>query len=138
MYITAYEDRIHIVEKIVGILPEFIFFHFNEATLTAWCGHQVDLQAVDFQHDEEGNWLGTWTTADDKLQQDLLDEDMGYKLKFDNLQLVENEGRRRQLLQVDQASEKNFLSRCGPGVAPVGCYYQVLSIRRRYLSCVRR
>ena len=76
--------------------------------MTAWCGHQVDLQAVNFHHDEEGNWLGTWTTADDKLQQDLLDEDMGYKLEFDNLQLVENDGRRRQLLQVDQASVKTF------------------------------
>ena len=109
VYFTAYEDRIQIVEKIIGILPEFIRFHFNDETMTAWCGHQVELQDVEFHHDDEGNWLGTWTTADDRLQQDLLDEDMGYKLEFDNLQLVEKDTKsRRRILRADDASIQSF------------------------------
>ena len=109
VYFMAYEDRIQIVEKIIGILPEFIRFNFNEETMTAWCGHQVELQDIEFHHDDEGNWLGTWTTADDRLQQDLLDEDMGYKLEFDNLQLVEKDTKsRRRILRADDTSVKSF------------------------------
>ena len=47
-----------------------------------WTGCRLHL-------DKDGNWTGEWSTEADKMNQRLIDEDMGVTIKFDNLDMLE-------------------------------------------------
>ena len=105
IYITAYEDRIDLAERLIGILPNFIQWKYGEDVAKQWCGHIVETNEVEFHTDDDGNWTGEWTTEDDRLHAIMLAEDVGYKLQFDNLQMIQQEERRnRSMLRTDEAS----------------------------------
>ena len=105
VYATAYEDRFEIAERIMGILPNFIQWKYNADVAKEWCGHVVEMNEVEFHKDDEGNWNGSWTTEDDKLHALMLQEDVGYKLQFDNMQMIQQEERKhRKILRTDNAS----------------------------------
>jgi hypothetical protein len=38
--------------------------------------------SVQIHSDEDGNWDGTWTTAEDDIMQDILDKDMGVDVNY--------------------------------------------------------
>ena len=49
------------------------------------------ISEVTFGHDDKGNWDGTWITTEDKLAQDILNEDLGIDLEFENLPDIETQ-----------------------------------------------
>ena len=60
---------------------------------------------VDFETDEAGNWTGQWTTEGDLIQKHLLDEDLGFKIELENMEIL---GSGRRMLHADDASFKSF------------------------------
>ena len=73
--------------------------------MDAWFHFQMDLQAIEFHEDQDGNWKGTWTTPDDMISQDIVDEEMEYNIQFENMELVTRE---RRILTAEDASMKTF------------------------------
>ena len=69
----------------------------------------METTEVEFHTDDAGNWNGEWTTEDDKLHALMLAEDVGYRLEFDNMQMiVADERRGRRLLRVEEALLATF------------------------------
>ena len=65
----------------------------------------AEVDEVEFHMDDADNWTGEWTTEEDKLHAPMLQEDMGYKLQFDNMQMLQQEEQgRRSVLRTDEAS----------------------------------
>ena len=117
VYITAYEDRIHTVQNLVNILPAFIEWYVSKEAAVAWLIHQTDDMEVTFHCDTEGNWLGGWTTSDDQVQSNIIDEDMGYEIRIDNMEEVQ--GNQRRILSAEDASLKSFgLAQGRPALSP--------------------
>ena len=102
---TAYQDRATTAAKLLGILPAFVKWAVGEDTEKEWINHQLIEMGVDFDVDDEGNWTGKWTTEGDVVQKHLLDEDLGFKIELENMEMIEG-GRR--LLHQDDASFKTF------------------------------
>ena len=72
---------------------------------------------VTFHCDTEGNWLGGWTTSDDQVQSNIIDEDMGYEIRIDNMEEVQ--GNQRRILSAEDASLKSFgLAQGRPALSP--------------------
>ena len=61
---------------------------------------------MDFHYDAEGNWLGTFTTEDDQIQRDIIDEYMGFNIQLANMEMLN--GNKRRVLTSDDASMKSF------------------------------
>ena len=57
------------------------------------------------EHRRNGNWLGTWSTEDDTVFQDLLNKEMESEIMFDNLEIVE---RTQRILSAEDASHHSF------------------------------
>ena len=55
--------------------------------------------------DKNGNGLGTWSTEDDTVFQDLLNKEMEGKIMFDNIEIVE---RTQRILSAEDASHHSF------------------------------
>ena len=105
VYFTAYEDRFDLAERLIAILQNFIQWKYNEDVAKQWCGHGVEVDEVEFHMDDADNWTGKWTTEEDKLHALMLQEGMGYKLQFDNMQMLQQEEQgRRSVLRTDDAS----------------------------------
>ena len=69
----------------------------------------METTEVEFHTDDAGNWNGKWTTEDDRLHALMLEEDVGYRLEFDNMQmLAQDERRGRRMLHVEEASLATF------------------------------
>ena len=65
----------------------------------------IDMK-VDFEMDDEGNWTGHWTTEGDLIQRHLLDEDLGFQIELENMEILG--GGRTRMLFADEASFKSF------------------------------
>ena len=95
VFFTAYKDRADVAEKLIHVLPTFIAWSENKPELKdKWFHPQLEDAEVDFTTDEDGNWTGDWTTEADKMNQRLIDEDMGVTIKFDNLDMLDNASRK--------------------------------------------
>jgi hypothetical protein len=92
IYFTAYHNQSDIGERLVAILPAYVQTFVDKQAAKQWFhpGTLQSLSEVFFGYDDEGNWDGTWHTAEDDLAQDILDEDMGIEFNFDNLDDLEN------------------------------------------------
>ena len=109
VYVTVYEDRAELAERLLAILPAFITWKYDESITKKWCVHSMETTEVEFHTDDAGNWNGTWTTEDDRLHALMLEEDVGYRLEFDNMQmLAQDERRGRRMLHVEEASLATF------------------------------
>ena len=106
VYFTAYLDRATEAMKLVAILPALVKTMVGEDAARQWIHHQCEETEVQFHYDDEGNWLGTFTTEDDKIQRDILDEYMGFNIQLDNMDIVT--GSKRRVLTGDDASMKSF------------------------------
>jgi hypothetical protein len=109
VYFTAYHDQSDIGERLVAILPAFIHEFYDKAAAKAWfhAGALQSLGEVTFGYDMEGNWDGTWHTAEDDLVQDILDEDMGITFSLDNIHDIET-AMNEVTLTTDEASFTSF------------------------------
>jgi hypothetical protein len=93
IYFTAYHNQSDIGERLVAILPAYVQTFEDKQAAKQWfhAGTLQSLGEVFFGYDDEGNWDGTWHTAEDYLTQDILDEDMGIEFDFDNLDDLEQQ-----------------------------------------------
>ena len=116
VYLTAYNDRKDIANSLVQILPAYITFRYGEEVAKQWFHHMsLDIiRDVTFNYDEEGNWLGTWKTSEDDQNDALLNEDMGFDLQFEGLDLLEDT---QETHTTDDHSVKSWGSQFGrPGL----------------------
>ena len=106
VYFTAYVDRAPEAAKLIAILPAFVKEMVGDAAAKRWIHHQCEETDVDFHYDAEGNWLGTFTTEDDQIQRDIIDEYMGFNIQLANMEMLN--GNKRRVLTSDDASMKSF------------------------------
>ena len=106
VYFTAYLDRAEEAAKLVAILPALVKEMVSEQAQKRWINHQSEDMEVEFHYDSEGNWMGGFTTEDDKIQRGLLEENMPYNIQLENMDVVT--GAKRRILHADDASAKTF------------------------------
>ena len=107
IYFTAYHNRAETAERLVEILPAFIHFKLGMEAVKEWC-YPESLQTVHevtFSYDNDGNWDGTWSTAEDEVADVVLDEDMDVKIEVENLLDIQSQ---LVLLTSDDASVGSF------------------------------
>jgi hypothetical protein len=115
IYITAYRDRKDLAEKIVDILPAYLSQIYGRFLTEKWC-HPLAREIIDeitFITDSEGNETGEWTTKEDEQVQNILDEYMGCKLDFENLELLEFDAHERVHKEAEDASVQSFRTALG-------------------------
>jgi hypothetical protein len=108
VHLTAYNDRSENAEQLVSILPAYINRLLDRQTTDSWF-HATAMPVIDqvnFDEDISGNWLGTWTTEEDNLNMDILNEDMGVEFSLENLELLT--ASRQVLKTTDDMSEHSF------------------------------
>jgi hypothetical protein len=107
VFFTAYHDQADLAEQIVAILPAYINQFVSKEAAKVWFiqGSLEALNDVHFQYDDDGNWLGTWTTEDDALHLDIMNEDMGIEIEFEGLSTLERDC---VLLTTDNATVHTF------------------------------
>jgi len=91
-YLTAYNDRKDIAESFADILPVYVKEFYGTSLARTWF-HATSFHLfsdINFDLDEQGEWTGTWTTADDEQLDIDLKEDMGVTLRLDGLELLES------------------------------------------------
>lgn len=104
---TAYDDRSDAAASFLRILPAWVKEMHGETAQKVWLGHQMEDMDVEFHYDDEGQWLGTWTTEDDKINQALLAENLGITICMENMGFLESD-RKRRVLSADDATLKSF------------------------------
>jgi hypothetical protein len=110
VYLTAYNDRKELAAKVVDILLAFIE-HMYRKHLTSKLCHAAAMgiiQDVTFLTDDDGNDTGEWTTQEDDMGVDILNEDMGVKLDFSNMELLTYDMNDRVLHNAEDASVISF------------------------------
>ena len=103
--VAVYKDQKELVQSLLHILPSFIKREISDQAMDAWCHHQTELPQVTWNTDKNGNWLGTWSTGDDTVFRDLLNEEMEGEIMFDNLEIME---RTQRILSAEDASHHSF------------------------------
>jgi hypothetical protein len=88
VYLTAYNDQKELAAKVVDILPAFM--------VKKWCHASAMsiIQDITFLTDKEGNDTGEWSTKEDEMGINILNEDMGVKLDFSNMELLNYDNER--------------------------------------------
>jgi hypothetical protein len=117
VYLTAYNDRKELAAKVVDILPAFIEHMYGKELAKKWCHASAlsIIQDITFLTDDDGNDTGEWTTREDDMGVDILNEDMGVKLDFSNMELLNYDMDDRVLHNADDASAISFRSALGAG-----------------------
>ena len=113
-YLICYKDREGIAESYSEVLPKVVTEFYGEEAAKAWF-HPLALQHsadVTLDFDAEGNWLGTWSTADDLMLQGLAQEDIG--IQIDGLDLLQNFDDAAQVtFTAEDQSVKSFYTTAG-------------------------
>jgi hypothetical protein len=115
VYLTAYNDRKELAAKVVDILPAFIEHMYGRDLAKKWCHASAlgIIQDITFNTDDDGNDTGEWTTKEDDMGIEIINEDMGTKLDFSNLDLLTYDMDDRVLHNADDASAISFRSALG-------------------------
>lgn len=106
VYVTAYNDRVELVQRLVDIPPRLVERMLHRDAAKKWFHATAIAHApeVDFDTDDDGNWNGAWTTEDDEINQEVLAEDMG--IKFEGLDFMGSSN--PVILTTDDASMQSF------------------------------
>jgi hypothetical protein len=110
VYLTAYNDRKELAAKVVDILPAFIEHMYGKHLTSKWC-HAAAMgiiQDITFLTDDDGNDTGEWTTREDAMGADILNEDMGVRLDFSSMELLSYDMDERVLHNAEDASVISF------------------------------
>jgi hypothetical protein len=115
VYLTAYNDRKELAAKVVDILPAFVEHMYGRDLAKKWCHASAlgIIQDITFTTDDDGNDTGEWTTSEDDMGVDILNEDMGTTLDFSNMELLAYDLDDRVLHNADDASAISFRSALG-------------------------
>jgi hypothetical protein len=104
---TTYLDRVEVASSFLQILPAFVKEFYGEDAVKRWFHHQDEEIDAKFDYDDSETWLGTWTTSDDLVNQELLDEFIGIPFVLENLSILETDTRRR-VLDAEEDSQRTF------------------------------
>ena len=116
-YFAVYNDHVKEAEDLLAILIAFVAYEFDRDIALQWCNPcWADLiEGTEFDEDIDGNFLGTWTTEDEKEQEELINEQCAVALDFTNidLQLDNEEEQGPVLMRGDDASIYSFKTAFG-------------------------
>jgi hypothetical protein len=93
VYLTTYVDIASYAESLVGVLPALVNALLDKQAALSWF-HVDALDAINdviLNHDDDGNWDGTWTTSEDEYGDTILDEDLGFEFDLDGMEELGNE-----------------------------------------------
>jgi hypothetical protein len=93
VYLTTYVDIASYAESLVGVLPVLVNALLDKQAALSW-SHVDALDAIKdviLNHDDNGNWDGTWTTSEDEFGNTILDEDLGIEFDLDGMEEWGNE-----------------------------------------------
>jgi hypothetical protein len=99
-------------ESLVGVLPALVNAVLDKQAALSWF-HVDALDAINnvtLNHDNDGNWDGTWTTSEDEFGDSILDEDLGTEFDFDGMEELGNEV---VLLTTEDASVQTYGTKTG-------------------------
>ena len=90
VYATAFTDRAEKAEAALNVLPAIVNYKFNRDIAKKWF-HPGPLQEIDdteLKFDTAGNWTGDWRSPDDVVNEQILDEDLGFTVVLEGLDLI--------------------------------------------------
>jgi hypothetical protein len=99
----------------VDILPAYRNQIYGRFLTEKWC-HPLAREIIDkitFIMDSEGNETGEWTTKEDEQVQDIINEYMGCKLDFENMELLKFDTQERVHKEAEEASVQSFRAALG-------------------------
>ena len=112
VYFTVYEDRRKVVERLVDVLQAYVDQFCSSAQREAWLIAPLDpIPVIEWDVDDEGNWTGTLKTEIDKQQEALIDRDVGYDFKVENIAAVSS---RQNMIEAEDLSRAP--NECGESV----------------------
>ena len=116
VYFTAYDNRVDLAQQLIAVLPAFIYYYLGDRSIVKkWfhpgCIHMCD--EVEFHEDSSGKWLGTWTTQEDEINQEIFDEDLGIELHLDGLELLAQDINKKHTITSEELSFKSFKTALG-------------------------
>ena len=105
---TAFEDRAEQAEAVMGILPALVQHTFDRPTAQKWFHPMalMDIDDIEFETDDSGNWTGSWRTPDSNAEQMIIDEDLGFNIVLEGLDLLQTTS--RPILTTEDASVNTF------------------------------
>jgi hypothetical protein len=112
VYLTTYVDIASYAESLVGVLPALVTALLYKQAALSWF-HVDALDAINdviLNHDDDGNWDGTWTTSEDEFGDTILDEDLGIEFDLDGMEELGNEV---VLLTAEDASVQTYGTELG-------------------------
>ena len=97
--ITSYVDRADVTNSIIDILPAYVSFMHGKEAMKTWCTPNVEdiVDEVTFSSTNPDEWDGTWSTLEDDMENELLQEDIGFDLSQFDLDMLYDEETRRPI-----------------------------------------
>ena len=109
-FFTAYTDRQTAASSLLRILPAYVIFMVDEQAARKWLHPQAiaACRGVELTLSDTGIWDGQWSTEEDAIDLDILEEDMGAPVQFDfsSGALVQRD--EPTILTTDEASVHTF------------------------------
>lgn len=77
----------------MNILPALVKFKLGMPCVRAWFHPTVldDINDTEFLYDDDGNWLGTWHSPDDNANKLIMEEDLGFAVVLEGLDLMKTD-----------------------------------------------
>jgi hypothetical protein len=90
VYVTAFKDREDLANSAMDILPALVNRQLGMACVKAWFEPTIldDIHDTEFLYDDAGNWLGTWHSPDDNANKQIMEEDLGFTVVLEGLDLI--------------------------------------------------
>jgi hypothetical protein len=117
VYLTAYLDRKDTAAKLVDILPAYINHKWSPNLAHAFCKPDAlaMIHEIKFTKDEDGNDDGEWTTTEDEMGRDIIEEQMEFQIDMEGLDITADRDYNRKINNVDDLSAATFGTALGAG-----------------------
>jgi len=118
---TAYTDQRTAAESFLRVLPAFVSFQVDEQAARKWLHPQAiaACRGVELTLTDTGTWDGQWSTEEDAIDLDILEEDMGAPVVFDFSSGALTQRDEPTILTADDATVHSFSTQLnGPLAGP--------------------
>jgi len=106
--LTAYTNRRTVAEALLRILPAYVSFWVNNQAAKKWLHPLAACQGVKLTLTNTGIWDGQWSTEEDAIDVDILEQDMGALVVFDFSNGALSQRDKPTILTADDATVHSF------------------------------